>query len=373
MLQNKIYQNYLIEIFKTFITILFGLSVIAWTVRAVNFLDLIVESGYPVHTYFFYSFLNLFGILTKFIPLSFLIALTMFIVKQIQDNELIILWTSGVKKLQLVNLFFLSSLVVSIFYLIFSVFVTPAALNKSRQLLGNDNLTSFLPTIRVQQFSDSFNGITLIVDDKKENQLKNIFLQDHSNIFKNLTSGNLRKDTTTIIARRGLVEEKKMILFNGQIIASTKENNKNHIVKFEQININLSNLETTIIKKPKIQETSTIKLIGCLFNNYFNDNNCRGGLKKEILPVLNRRIVFPLFFPALAFLISFILIRSRKFYFNKFSVFGYCFLVLLFAELVIRYTGLNQVLNSIFILFPIILSIVAYFFLKLRFSKELIK
>ena len=97
MLQNKIYQNYLIEIFKTFITILFGLSVIAWTVRAVNFLDLIVESGYPVHTYFFYSFLNLFGILTKFIPFIFLIALTMFIVKQIQDNELIILWTSGKK------------------------------------------------------------------------------------------------------------------------------------------------------------------------------------------------------------------------------------------------------------------------------------
>ena len=98
MLQNKIYQNYIIEIFKTFLTILFGLSIIAWTVRAVNFLDLIVENGYPVITYFQYSFLNLFGILTKFIPLSFLLALTIFIVKQIQENELIILWTSGVKK-----------------------------------------------------------------------------------------------------------------------------------------------------------------------------------------------------------------------------------------------------------------------------------
>ena len=103
MLQNKIYQNYIIEIFKTFLTILFGLSIIAWTVRAVNFLDLIVENGYPVITYFQYSFLNLFGILTKFIPLSFLLALTIFIVKQIQENELIILWTSGVKKIQLVH------------------------------------------------------------------------------------------------------------------------------------------------------------------------------------------------------------------------------------------------------------------------------
>ena len=56
MLQNKIYQNYIFEILKTFFTILFGLSAIAWTVRAVNFLDLIVDNGYPVLTYFFYSF-----------------------------------------------------------------------------------------------------------------------------------------------------------------------------------------------------------------------------------------------------------------------------------------------------------------------------
>ena len=62
MLQNKIYYNYLIEICRTFLIILFGLSVIALTVRAVNFLDLIVDSGYDVVTYFKYSILNLFGI-----------------------------------------------------------------------------------------------------------------------------------------------------------------------------------------------------------------------------------------------------------------------------------------------------------------------
>ena len=101
MLQNKIYQNFTKEIIKTFLVILFGFSIIAWTVRAVNFLDLIVESGYSVLTYFQYSFLNLFGIMTKFIPLSFLIALIIFILKQIQENEFIILWTSGVKKSKL--------------------------------------------------------------------------------------------------------------------------------------------------------------------------------------------------------------------------------------------------------------------------------
>ena len=136
MLQNKIYQNYAKEIFKTFLTILFSLTIIAWTVRAVNFLDLIVESGYPVNTYFKYSILNILGILTKFIPLSFLLALTIFITKQIQENEFVILWTSGVKKMEIVHLFFKISILVTLFYIIFSTIITPYALNKSRQLLS---------------------------------------------------------------------------------------------------------------------------------------------------------------------------------------------------------------------------------------------
>ena len=68
MLQNKIYQNFILEIFKTFFVILFGLSAIALTVRAVAFLELIVDNGYPVSTYFKFSLLNLFGIIPKFIP-----------------------------------------------------------------------------------------------------------------------------------------------------------------------------------------------------------------------------------------------------------------------------------------------------------------
>ena len=63
--KNKIYHNYLIEICRTFLIILFGLSMIALTVRAVNFLDLIVDSGYDVIIYFKYSILNLFGIAPK--------------------------------------------------------------------------------------------------------------------------------------------------------------------------------------------------------------------------------------------------------------------------------------------------------------------
>ena len=156
MLQNKIYQNFLLEIFRTFIIVLLGLSLIALTVRSVSFLDLIVDNGYPVFTYLSYSLLSIFGIALKFIPLSFLLSLIIFILKRIQDSEFIILWTSGVKKIYMVNLFFFSSIIILILYLMLSTVITPYALNKSRQLLSNENLNTFLPTVKMQQFSDSF-------------------------------------------------------------------------------------------------------------------------------------------------------------------------------------------------------------------------
>ena len=145
MLQNKIYLNYLKEIFQTFFAILFGLTLIALTVRAVSFLDLIVENGYPINVYFQYSFLNLFGIATKFIPFSFLLSITIFIGKHINDKELIILWSSGVNKISLVNLFLFVSILIFILNLIISSILAPYTLYKSRLLLSDEQINSILP------------------------------------------------------------------------------------------------------------------------------------------------------------------------------------------------------------------------------------
>ena len=369
MLQNKIYQNFYIEIFKTFLLILFGLSLIALTVRAVSFLDLIVENGYPVATYFKYSILNLFGIAPKFIPLSFLLSITIFILKHLENSEFIILWTSGVKKIQMVNLFFLTSVSILIFYLLFSIFLTPMALNKSRKLLGNENLNSFLPTIKTQQFSDSFKGFTFLVEKKLNNEIQNIFLHDKGNNLKNLSSNVNNTNEITIIAKSGVINEKKMFLFNGQIISSS-QNLENEIIKFEQLNVDLGNLTTSTIKEPKIQETSTKKLLSCFFKKNIDKIFCNENFKKEILPTLNRRIIIPFYIPVLSLICSLLLIKSKKIYFNKFLIFLYSFLLLIFTELAVRYTGLNKHTLLAFLILPFSLLILFYIFLKYKFSKE---
>ena len=95
MLSNKIYKHFFLELSKYFFLVLFTFSTIVWAVQAVNFLDLIVEDGHAVSLYLNYSLLNIPKILTKFIPLSFLLALVLTILKFDSENELIILWTSG--------------------------------------------------------------------------------------------------------------------------------------------------------------------------------------------------------------------------------------------------------------------------------------
>ena len=307
MLQNKIYQNFLTEIFKSFFLILFALSLIAITIRAVSFLDLIVDNGYSVSTYFFYSLLNLFGIIPKFIALSFILSLKIFIIKHINDSEFIILYTSGVKKIQLVKLLLFVSILVLIFNLVLSTLVTPLALNKSRQLLASQNYESFLPTIKTQQFSDSFKGFTFFVEKKIDNEIKNIFLHDKNNTLKSLSSDSKNTATITVVAENGIISDKKLVLFNGQII-STKKNSDNEIVKFEQLNIDLSKLSTAVVKKPKIQETSTLSLLNCFLRNrnqFVDSSFCNENYKKESLSTLNKRIVTPIYLPILALIANY--------------------------------------------------------------------
>ena len=116
MLKNKIYNYLAGEIFKNFITILLTFTAIAWTVRAVNFLDLMIEDGFSVYIYFKYSLLNISTIVTRFVPLSFLLSMIISIAKFERQQELLILWTTGTNKIKIANIFF--------FYWFFYSFIT---------------------------------------------------------------------------------------------------------------------------------------------------------------------------------------------------------------------------------------------------------
>ena len=155
----------------------------------------------------------------KFIPFSFLISISIFLLKHKRDSEFVILWISGVKKINLVNLILIISLFVLIINLIFSTLLTPFALNKSRQLLQEKDFNFFYQTVKSQQFSDSFRGFTSIAEEKINNEIKNIFLHDKLGNLSNLSSNKSEIIETVITAEKGLIENTKIFLFNGELIS----------------------------------------------------------------------------------------------------------------------------------------------------------
>ena len=133
---------------------------------------------------------------------------------------------------------------------------------------------------------------------------------------------------------------------------------------------------------PKVQEQSTYKLFQCaqsLVNEnikflYFKNMNCTKNYLKNIKQELLKRIFLPLYLPLIAFIACFLILKSKDNhgYTNfKFKLFLIGIVFLIISEVSIRYAGLNNKYNLIFILTPIILflSLRTIFNNQLRFEK----
>ena len=153
----------------------------------------------------------------------------------------------------------------------------------------------------------------------------------------------------------------------------TKKNiNKNNIIKFEQLAIDLNNLQADTISMPKLQERSSKELFKCVLVFENDKIVCPEKARNEMTTVLNRRFVLPFYIPIISLICSFLLIKTNKknIFFNKFSIFMMSFLILLYAELIIRYTGISTTLAGIFFISPLISIPIIYSFLIFKLSRE---
>ena len=376
MLKNKIYKYFSIEIIKSFLTILFAFTMIAWTVRAVNFLDLVVENGHSITTYLKFSVLNMTNIITKFIPLSFLLAVMVSILKFERQNELLILWTNGVNKLKLVNLFFCLSLLILACQLLFATFITPNSLFKSRQLIKFSDLNAITSIIKVNDFSDSFKNITFYVEKKNFNgEMENVFIRDDGNNLRNIVSEGKNSKNTTIIAKKGFLNNRNLVLMDGLIQTQDSDNKINNLsFKRTELSVNSLTPRTTIV--PKMQETFTSTLISCLIDIRIKLDNfiCpKDNMNKDIIEVLSRRMGMPIYIPLVTLICSFLLIsvKKKKYEFmNKYKYFTLAFFILVMGEILVRYSGFSYLSTLSYFLFPIILIPVVYLILVKKLAYE---
>ena len=378
-MKNTIYKYFFLEFVRYFIVVLFALTAVIWTIQAVNFLDLVTDDGHAFMVYFFYSLLTISKIITKLFPFSFLIASILTILKFEKDNELIILWTSGLNKIHIVNLMLSISIIMMLMQLILTTLMNPEILNYSRSLLKNSQLQFVGSLLKEKQFNDTVEGLTIFVEEKEnDGTFKNIFIRDDGKIVTNISEGS-----STIYAKSGYIGNNKtsLILLDGNIQKS-EVNNDISIIKFKKTALNLSGLSTKTTSEPKIQETSTKKIIECLNIKKLYVLNCLTDtnnivLEKQFIKQnrieINKRFGMPIFIPIIALVSCFLLSgrRDKKInFYNKYLYFIIGFIILVSSEITVRYSGNSINHTAAYYGIPIVLLPIIYLFLIRLFKYE---
>ncbi len=362
-MRNTIYRYFFKEFISLFILILLSVSIMVWVVQAVNYLDIVTEDGHSFGVYFAYSVLNIPKILNRLIPLVFLISLLLTILQFEQNNELLVFWTSGLNKIKLANVAIAISIVITLLQFFLSTVVNHSSLNLGRTILKSSDISLFPTLIKEKKFIDTVEDLTVFVEKKKANgEMLNIFLRDDTTAVDR---------SKTIIAKRGYITKRNenniLVLFEGTM-QTQKRNNKINFLNFEKTEINLSLFATKTTTFPKIQERNTLSLLNCI--KPFLDEK-KTSLKKvhcaaridDITSEINRRLGMPLYIPLISIIICYLLSsrKESKFSFvQKYIVFVAAFMILVLAEIMVRYSGQSTLYSIIYYSLPPSLILLNY-------------
>ena len=166
----------------------------------------------------------------------------------------------------------------------------------------------------------------------------------------------------------------KLILFDGSI-QTLNEKNEFKTVRFEKTELSLSQISTRTIKQAKIQETATNSLVRCIFKKDDNLklNNCSKNWETETIQTLSKRLGSPMYIPLITLIISFLLIQKqeKKFKFlKKYILFVISFIILILAEILLKYTSLSLLAVGAYFILPLILSFFFYIYLLRKIMTE---
>ena len=378
-MKKLIFKKFAKDVFQFFLLVSISISLIVWVIQAVNFLDIVTEDGHGFKVYFLYTLLSLPKIFSKILPFIYFISLFYIILKYENENELIIFWTIGIKKIEFVNVLLKFSIFYLILQLLFTTYIVPTTLDKARSYIRGSNVDLFSSIIQEKKFIDVVKDLTIFVEEKNINgDLKNIFLKEK--IGEN--------EYQTIIAKEGKIKKydikTTLLLFDGKII--NNNNKKINSFEFSKTEINLSKFTTKTTTHPKIQEIGTYDVLACIvrlknFNTAYISNvfitnkklnNCIPENLKDTFQEIFKRFVSPLYLLTLSLIACLIIIKSKddyEYFKHKFGLFILGVITIIISEISIKYSSANTIQNIQIFSLPVLFLVTIYLYIKLKLKK----
>ncbi len=367
-MEKLIFRKLITDITLRALIITFSLGLIVWIIQAVNHLDFVIDDGHNFQIYFFFNLYNFPKIIHRILPFVFAISLFFELLKYEKNNELLIFWTNGISKMKLIKNLINFTIIVTIIQIIIGSFLSPSSQYKARLFLKESNM-DFLPNLIKQgKFIDTISGLTIFINEKtKNNSFRNIYIQEGE--FSNFKENN----NQIIYAKEGFLidSDKKLFrLLDGKIVGT----NNNRLVSFEfdKIDYDLSKFSSRSIKKPKLQEIPSLKLIRCSYSLYFEKIYlddlfiCEKNKLKNINQELYKRFIKPIYLPILTLICCFLFTFSKEqmnYTFKTIKVFLSIFSILVVSEILLRYIEASNIYFLLLISVPLIIYFTIYIFL----------
>ena len=354
-------------------------ATIVWIIQAVNYLDLVSEDGHSLKVYFSYTLFSLPKILSNILPFMFMISLFYVIINYELKNELIIYWINGITKLNFVNIIIKISILYFIIQILLTTIIVPYSLDKGRSFFRTSNIDLFSSIIKEKKFIDTVEKLTIFVDKKENNLLKNIIIKEKIN----------SDQYQIVVAKNGEIINtingtQKIVLNEGKIINT--ENDNQNIIDFSKFTLDLTKFDTNTITNQKTQEMKTFDLIRCIqviddyrkIESNEKSKNFFKGCAFQIAPAISEEFLKRFFAPIFIILIglsSSLIITSskdnRNYRIKNFLKFFLGIFLLIISEITLSSTIENLEKLIIYFFIPIIFFIIIYGYLifNLRFRK----
>ena len=381
-MKKILYRKFLYDCSIFFLISLISASIIIWVFQAVNYLDLIIEDGRNYWVYLNYSILNFPKIASKILPFAFFFSFSYVIAKYELNNELLIYWNFGINKINVINFFFLFSLILLIIQIFITSFVVPKSQSLARLIIRSSDYNFSSNFIKVKRFNAALNDVTIYTDSKNlDGSYNNIYIKRNTKNLINKKQNNFQ----VIFAKKGFLQTDNnmpiLILFDGK--STNVVNDKVTNFNFSKSKFDLSSFSTNTILVTKTQELSTKELIICIMGfqkkgSLFYEKtktirNCELKNLDNIYTELYKRLGIPFYIPILMLISLLLIVHSKErknFTKQRAKIFIFGLAVIIFSESTLRFVSDTFQDNIFLIIIPISMMafLYSYFLIKYKFK-----
>ena len=308
-IKNFIFIKYIfLNILKPFLVISLVLTGIVWLSRSLKYIDLIINKGLSLSSYFWFVSLIAPKILALLLPLISFVAIIYTYQKLKSESELLIVETIGLSKLFLMLPAILFGILIASFLLFIEVYLSPNNYKTFKTFQSDLRNNFVMSTLEAGSFHNPLKGLTVYIDKASKNgTVKNILIHDT----------RTKEIESTILAKQGILTNfenmTKVIVFDGTRYVYNNKNKKTSILNFTKYEFQIVTEKKETERFKQVEERTIKELL-------YPDIQINKKIKNEFLAEAHRRLSSPILVLFMCALASFSVLFGefkRKFLVRK--------------------------------------------------------